>query len=114
MKSTALKLVAASALGLFAINISVKAQTADPINVVTTAVPFLRISPDARSGGMGDISVATSPDASSSYYNLGKVVFNQSPAGINLTYTPWLKKIVPDVYLASASGYYKVDETQAI
>ena len=114
MKSTALKLVAASALGLFAINISVKAQTADPINVVTTAVPFLRISPDARAGGMGDISLATSPDASSSYFNLGKVPFNTSPGGMNVTYTPWLKKLVPDVYLASLSGYFKLGESQAI
>lgn len=84
------------------------------INVVTTAVPFLRISPDARAGGMGDLSVATSPDASSSYYNLGKVAFNTLPGGINLTYTPWLKKIVPDVYLAAASGYLKVDEMSAV
>src|SRR5688572_400264 len=85
-----------------------------PINVVTTAVPFLRISPDARAGGMGDLSVATSPDASSSFYNLGKVVFNESPASINLTYTPWLKKIVPDVYLASAAGYFKMNENEAL
>lgn len=84
------------------------------INVVTTAVPFLRISPDARAGGMGDLGLATSPDPSASYYNLGKVAFNELPGGLNLTYTPWLKKIVPDVYLASAAGYYKMDETQAI
>jgi hypothetical protein len=55
---------------------AVKAQTAQPINVVTTAVPFLRISPDARAGGMGDLAIATTPDASSSYFNLGKVPFN--------------------------------------
>lgn len=84
------------------------------INVVTTAVPFLRISPDARAGGMGDLGVATNPDASSSYFNLGKVPFNQSPGGVNLTYTPWLKKLVNDVYLASVAGYYKFDELQAI
>jgi hypothetical protein len=90
------------------------AQTAQPINVVTTAVPFLRISPDARSGGMGDLSIATSPDASSSYFNLGKVSFNTSPGGVNLTYTPWLKKLVNDVYLASLAGYYKFADDQAI
>lgn len=83
------------------------------INVVTTAVPFLRISPDARAGGMGDLSMATSPDASSSYFNLGKVPFNTSSAGVNVTYTPWLKKLVNDVYLASLSGYYKFSEDQA-
>ncbi len=91
-----------------------RAQTAEPINVVTTAVPFLRISPDARSGGMGDIGVATSPDAGSGFWNIGKVAFNESKGGIAATYTPWLKNLVNDVYLASVSGYYKFDELQAV
>jgi hypothetical protein len=91
-----------------------KAQNADKINVVTTAVPFLRISPDARSGGMGDLSIATSPDAAASYFNLGKVPFNELNAGVNVTYTPWLKNLVNDVYLASVSAFYKVDEYSAI
>ena len=90
------------------------AQTAQPINVVTTAVPFLRISPDARAGGMGDIGVATSPDAGSGFWNIGKVAFNESKVGISATYTPWLKNLVNDVYLASLSGYYKLDETEAL
>lgn len=84
------------------------------LNVVTTAVPFLRIAPDARAGSMGDLSLATDPDASSSYFNLGKVPFNTSVGGVNLTYTPWLKRIVNDVYLASLAGYYKLDDMQAI
>jgi hypothetical protein len=113
MKSTALRLTAIILL-IAGILPSTKAQTAQPINVVTTAVPFLRISPDARSGGMGDLSIATNPDASSSYFNLGKVPFNTSTAGVNVTYTPWLKKLVNDVYLASLSGYYKFDDNQAI
>jgi hypothetical protein len=112
MKSTAKKLTAALALLCAGITTSVEAQ--ERINVVTTAVPFLRISPDARAGGMGDLALATSPDPSSSYFNLGKVVFNQSNGGLNLTYTPWLKSLVNDVYLASAAGYYKMDENQAI
>ena len=111
MKSTALRMAACFALIFSGV---ANAQTGDKINVVTTAVPFLRISPDARSGGMGDLSLATAPDASSSYFNLGKVPFNTSPGGINITYTPWLKKLVNDVYLASAAGYYKFDEMQAI
>jgi len=91
-----------------------KAQNAQPINVVTTAVPFLRISPDARAGGMGDIGVATSPDAGSGFWNMGKVAFNESKVGIAATYTPWLKNLVNDVYLASLSGYFKLDETSAV
>ena len=91
-----------------------KAQV-DSINVVTTAVPFLRISPDARAGGMGDLGVATSPDANSSYFNLAKTPFTKSPYGVGLTYTPWLKDLgLNDVYLLSFAGYYKLDEQQAI
>src|SRR5687768_14297018 len=114
MRPTALKISVAVTLLLSVKLSSLNAQSADKINVVTTAVPFLRISPDARAGGMGDLSLATSPDASSSYFNLGKVPFNISTGGINLTYTPWLKKLVNDVYLASAAGYYKIDEISSI
>jgi hypothetical protein len=84
------------------------------INVVTTAVPFLRISPDARAGGMGDLGIATSPDANSSFWNLGKMPFNENSGGLSLSYTPWLKDLLSDVYLASAAGYYKLDDQQAI
>ena len=112
MRPTALKLTAGFLL-FCGLSSTVKAQV-DPINVVTTAVPFLRISPDARSGGMGDMGVATSPDAASGFWNIGKVAFNTSKGGINATYTPWLKDLVNDVYLASLSGYYKFDENQAL
>lgn len=114
MKSTALCVTATVTLLLATAHSSLNAQSASPINVVTTAVPFLRISPDARAGGMGDLGIATTPDASSSYYNIAKVPFNESNAGINVTYTPWLKKLVNDVYLASASGYYKLNENAAL
>ncbi len=114
MRISVLKLTVALTFIFLGITPFVQAQYGSTVNVVTTAVPFLRISPDARAGGMGDLSIATSPDASSSYFNLGKVAFNESPAGINLTYTPWLKKLVNDVYLASAAGYVKLDETNAI
>src|SRR5690349_17226390 len=101
MKPTASKITVVFAFLLAISNSSLRAQNADKINVVTTAVPFLRISPDARAGGMGDLSIATSPDAASSYFNLGKVPFNELNAGVNVTYTPWLKNLVNDVYLAS-------------
>lgn len=91
------------------------AQSANPINVVTTAVPFLRISPDARSGGMGDVGVATIPDASSVYWNQAKIPFAKSKSEIGLNYTPWLKGLdLNDVYLVSAAGYGKIDDQQAI
>ena len=88
---------------------------ADAINVVTSAVPFLRISPDARGGGMGDLGIATSPDANSAFWNLAKTPFNNINGGVSLTYTPWLKDLgLNDVYLVSGSGFYKLDEEQAI
>jgi hypothetical protein len=114
MKPTALKITIAVTLLLGVKISSVNAQDVEKINVVTSAVPFLRISPDARSGGMGDLSIATSPDAAAPYFNLGKVPFNELNAGVNVTYTPWLKNLVNDVYLASVSAFYKLDELQAV
>jgi hypothetical protein len=113
MRTTALKLTAILLMCVFS-GIATAQPSVEPINVVTTAVPFLRISPDARAGGMGDLGLATSPDASSSFWNLGKTAFNTSKGGLVATYTPWLKDLVNDVYLAAVSGYYKFDDEQAI
>lgn len=113
MRPTAIKLTAAILLAS-GLSTAVQAQRSKTINVVTTAVPFLRVSPDARASGMGDIGVATSPDASANFWNMGKVAFNESKGGIVATYTPWLKDIVNDVYLASLAGYYKLDDNQAL
>lgn len=93
---------------------TIKSQNTQSINVVTTAVPFLRIAPDARTGGMGDLGVATSPDANSTFWNLAKVPFNTNKGGISLSYTPWLSDILNDVYLAAVAGYYKFNEEEAI
>lgn len=112
MKSMTKKLTAA--LLLLTGSIAVKAQT-DTINVVTTAVPFLRISPDSRAGAMGDVGIATSADANSAFWNLAKTPFATNNLGIGLTYTPWLKDLgLNDVYLLSLAGYYKLDDQQAI
>lgn len=112
MKRITIKLIACSLLICFSTSLS--AQT-DSINVVTTAVPFLRISPDARSGGMGDVGIATKPDAGSSFWNEAKIPFAVSKSAAEVTYTPWLKNLgLNDVYLASLAGYYKLDELQAI
>ncbi|HEU4607271.1 MAG TPA: type IX secretion system outer membrane channel protein PorV, partial [Chitinophagaceae bacterium] len=92
-----------------------RAQQTQQINVVTTAVPFLRISPDARAGGMGDLGVATSPDANSSFYNQAKTPFAEKNFSLGLTYTPWLKDLgLNDVYLMALAGYYKLDDQQAL
>lgn len=94
---------------------ALQAQDGRTINVVTTAVPFLRISPEARAGGMGEVGIATSPDGNSSFWNLAKTPFSNSQAGIGLTYTPWLKRLgLNDIYLASLAGFYKLDDNSAI
>jgi hypothetical protein len=93
--------------------ISSVAQSTTPINIVTTAVPFLRISPDARAGGMGDAGIALSPDANSGFWDLAKTPFSSTPTAVGATYTPWLQDIAKDVYMISLAGYHKLDEDQA-
>lgn len=80
------------------------------VNTVTTAVPFLRISPDARSGAMGDVGIAISPDANAQYWNVAKIPFAEKKYGASITYTPWLKDLVPDIFLGYLSGYAKFGE----
>ena len=93
---------------------TVSAQTSS-VNVTTTAVPFLRISPDARAGGMGDAGIVLSPDANASFWNLAKTPFAKAENGIGVTYTPWLKDLgLNDVYLATLAGYHKLDDDKAI
>jgi Type IX secretion system protein PorV len=113
MKNLTKQLTAAAVCMIFAVG-SAFSQS-DPINVVTTAVPFLRISPDARAGGMGELSTATSPDVNAQFYNLAKNPFNTSKGAIGINYVPWLKDLgLNDVYLAALAGYYKLDELQTI
>ena len=113
MKRVFFRLIALACFLLFFYTLS--AQSTAPINVTTTAVPFLRISPDARAGGLGEEGIATSPDANSAFYNLSKTPFSDYKTGIGLTYTPWLKDLgLNDVYLLAASGYHQLDENQAL
>lgn len=88
------------------------AQT-EPVNITTSAVPFLGITPDARAAGMGNIGIATSADANAVFHNSAKLVFNQDKSGIAANYVPWLRNVTSDMYLASLSGYYKLDDQQA-
>ena len=85
-------------------------------NPVTTGVTSLAITPDARGASMGDLGAATEPDVNSQFWNPSKYAFAYSQAGVSLSYTPWLRKIVNDIYLANLSGYYKIgsNDNQAI
>ena len=82
-------------------------------NPIVTAMPSLSIAPDARAGGMGDIGAATTPDVNSQFWNPAKYVFMESDAGVSISYTPWLRKLVSDIDLAYVSGYWKLDKQQA-
>jgi Type IX secretion system protein PorV len=91
------------------------AQTA-PTKMTTTAVPFLTITPDARAAGMGDMGLATTPgsDGYAGLHNGAKTPFATSPGAIGVTYTPWLRDIVQDMYLLSAAGYHQLDDREAL
>ncbi|HEX7017134.1 MAG TPA: type IX secretion system outer membrane channel protein PorV [Cyclobacteriaceae bacterium] len=81
---------------------------------ITTAVPFLLITPDARHAGLGETGVASSPDANASYWNPAKLVFIPTDYGGSLSYTPWLGKIINDMSISFLTGYYKITQEQAI
>ena len=80
-------------------------ECGDRLNTITTAVPFLMISPDSRAGGMGDAGVATSPDANSIHWNPAKLAFVENESAFSISFSPWLRNIVPDMSLAYLSGY---------
>lgn len=109
---------AGSALQVFSQNGSVSqpGQLVGQQRAITTAVPFVGISPDARHAALGDGGVATSPDANAAYWNAGKLVFipEDIQYGGSFSYTPWLGKIVNDMWISSLSGFYKISREQAV
>jgi hypothetical protein len=79
-------------------------------NVITSAVPFAAITPDSRSGALGDAGVAISPDANTIHWNPAKLAFMENDFGFGLSYTPWLRNLVPDINLSYLSGYKRINE----
>lgn len=94
--------------------VSIKATPQESNRVITTAVPFLLIAADARSGGMGDIGVASSADAFSQQWNPAKYVFAISKQGVGITYTPYLSNLVNDIFLGNLTYYNRLNERSAI
>lgn len=84
------------------------------LNALKVAVTFLTIAPDSRASAMGDVGVATSPDANSQYWNPAKYPFTNKQWGVSFSYTPWLRNLVDDINLSYLSGYYKLDNLQTI
>ena len=84
------------------------------LNTITTAVPFLLISPDSKSGSMGDVGVATTPDANSMHWNPAKLAFVKDDMGFSLSYVPWLRALVPDINLSYLAGYRKLNDNETV
>jgi len=84
------------------------------LNTITTAVPFLLISPDSKAGAMGDVGVATTPDANSMHWNPAKLAFVDDDMGFSMSYVPWLRALVPDINLSYLAGYRKLNDNEAI
>lgn len=111
MKKTYLMILSSLLLTLV---VSAQEEVNKQLNPLVTGVPSLTITPDARAGAMGDAGVATSPDINSQHWNLSKYAFMESPAGFTFSYTPWLSKLVNDINLLHAAGYWKFDEQQSV
>ncbi len=120
-----LPLFAKTCTGLFVISalfIPANAQTVTPgtnsngssANAITTAVPFLTISPNARSGAMGDAGVALSPEVNDTYWNPSKLAFLEEPTSLSLSYSPWLRNLIPDINLAYLSFAHRTDERTTV
>lgn len=108
-----MKILAYSLLAAAMLAVPFSASADDDIknnefNPITTGVTSMCITPDARGASMGDLGVATDPDVNSQYWNPSKYAFAYSGAGVSLSYTPWLRKIVNDIFLANLSGYWKI------
>ena len=84
------------------------------LNTITTAVPFLLISPDSKSGAMGDVGVATTPDANSLHWNPAKFAFVEDEVGFAVSYVPWLRALVPDINLSYLAGYKRLNSNEAV
>ena len=107
-------------IGLLAIAIStpiaLAQESKNEFNPVQTGVAALNIAPDARGASMGDLGVSTDPDVNSQYWNPSKYAFAYSKGSIGLSYTPWLRKLVNDIFLANLAGYWKIgrNDNQAL
>ncbi|MBF1545675.1 MAG: type IX secretion system outer membrane channel protein PorV [Prevotella salivae] len=103
-------------LSMLMISLSASAQVdkKDIFNPVYTAVTSQTIAPDARAAGLSDVGVATDPDVNSQYWNPAKYPFTISRAGVSISYTPWLRQIVNDMYMANLVGYYRIGDYSAV
>jgi len=93
---------------------AVAGSNCDQLRAITTAVPFLMIGGDSRSGAMGDAGVALTPDANAQHWNASKLAFSEEEMEFSLSYSPWLRQLVDDMNLAYLAGYKKLNKTSAV
>jgi hypothetical protein len=86
------------------------AQSTTKLNTVTTAMPFLRIVSDARAGGMGDVGIASPADVNGAQLNPAKMAYTDRDFGVGLTYTPWLRQLVNDIYIVNLNGFATIKD----
>lgn len=113
MKSKSLLFLLIISLSAFYTTEGLSQQTSE-LNAIQTVVPFLIIAPDSRAGAMGDAGVATSPDAFSMHWNPAKYAFIVGNGGLGLSYSPWLRALVPDINIAYLTGYKRIDSKQVL
>lgn len=90
--------------------LAMPALAEEQMNPIITSMPSVSIAPDARSGAMGDIGAATAPDLNSQHWNPAKYAFMESQGGLTGNFTPWLSKLVQDIYLSYIAGYYTISD----
>ena len=102
-----------SALSFFSINAQTTIIPNQDSRVITTGVPFLLIASDARAAGLGDMGVATSVDAFSQQWNPSKYAFSENSSGFGVSYTPYLSKLVNDIFLGNINYYNRISDRSA-
>ncbi len=98
----------------FLLSLNVMQAQSDGNNAITTAAPFLNINPDSRAAGMADAGAATTPDLNSQFLNPAKYAFIDGDMGAAISFTPWLRKLVDDINMSTATFYYRLDKMQVI
>lgn len=84
------------------------------LNTITTALPFMAITPDSRAGGMGDAGTALSGNSSSVYWNTSMLIFAEDKSEVSISYTPWLRQLTNDIHLSYLSGYAKLGDRHVV
>jgi len=113
-QKSALIIALFAAIGIQAQTVNTNTDLLGQRNVITTAAPFLLISPDSRGAAMGDLGVATSADANSIHWNPSKLAFIEDDAGIAISAAPWLRQLVPDIWFYYLRGYKRIDKQSRV